>query len=347
MPRVDETRMMTPRTHRPILPTSVLTRCRVATLALLAGSVVPAHAQLADPASGDAPARPVPTVIAPERSPRATPVSPGAPTPADALPGLGQQDVSVPPTRLVREGAFLVKRTGAVLRAPTGEWIVAWAKDTQPDAVDLPPMPLLPSRALARLQRQLGPDASRALVEVSGQVTQFRGRNYLLPTLIAVPRRPAGDAAETPSELPGTTPPARPDDDPRVLDLIRDLEENRPIPRAVTPTESDAAETPGLEEPDLLIDGRAIVQERGRLVRLASGHLVFQPDNDLRGGADGPAPLLLLPSRMLEQAEALYQRSADDAAVRVSGRTFAYGSTRYLLIESVHRERRTEINPGQ
>lgn len=90
-------------------------------------------------------------------------------------------DTGVPAATL-REGTRLQNRRGAIVRDQnTGTWrFVFDAQGT--DTVD-PTMELLPCLLLERLERQAAVSDIPPSVLISGEVTSYRGRNYLLPTL--------------------------------------------------------------------------------------------------------------------------------------------------------------------
>jgi len=287
-----------------------------------------ATAQLADPAPEAEPPAETPTqspavtpaeqIIEPvpdASSLRSSPVVPGQPTLRDALPGLGGADVRLPPSRIIREGAFIVRRSGVVFRAPTGEWIVVFASDPPEDGQEapargLPPMVLLPSRALHQMQRTLAvhrgqqesdapappreiPKREPVAVELSGEVLVYHQRNYLLPTVyrfLDVQPSEHPEATSPSQETPG--PPAdgvdpvapdaedaqpaplQPQDDPRVAELIEQLEQGEitPVPRPIEPPEppTDPDADAGEAED---APARASLLEDGRMLVRVRGHL--------------------------------------------------------------------------
>lgn len=91
------------------------------------------------------------------------------------------------PAVTMREGTRLQNRRGAIVRDQnTGTWrFVFDAAGT--DTVD-PTMELLPCLLLERLERQAALSDLPAAVLISGEVTSYYGRNYLLPTIWRVAR---------------------------------------------------------------------------------------------------------------------------------------------------------------
>ena len=90
------------------------------------------------------------------------------------LPGAGSR---------LPEGTFLVRRRGQPARASDGQWVFVFHRDTT-GHVD-PPMILLPSPMLERLESLVGPAEPSPVVYISGQVFQYHGQNLLLPSAVA------------------------------------------------------------------------------------------------------------------------------------------------------------------
>lgn len=161
----------------------------------------------------------------------------------------------------------------------------------------------------------------------------------------------AGDAA------PQTPEPSA--SDPRVEDLIRELESRRSIPRALDPAAPasapdvprDAANTRRDSAPEgTVIDGR-----RGRVIRAAGGGLIFVPDAGARNGRATPAdqPMGLLPCRLLETIESRGggalpgEGRGDQVQFRISGRVVVFRGRNYLLPTLAQVLPETDITPLQ
>lgn len=284
-----------------------------------------------------------PTIVVPQAVAMVLAVSPGQPTPADAVRGLGGEDIAVPAGRLLAEGAFLSARSGALLRAPSGEWVFVSTADAQ--GVRNPPMVLLPCATLDELERSLDPLGGQS-VTLSGQVLVYRNRNYLLTTLASLGARPGetGDVvAAAPAEggvVDGASSdraPGASDDnaagvageDPRVAALLEQLRMEGERTSLMSPTieGDDPDEARGRA---LLHDGRLVVRERGRIVRLAGGRAAFVRDQGVRGETRD-APRVLLPSATLTRIEGAIARTGESAPVILSGRLYAHDGTVYLL----------------
>jgi hypothetical protein len=90
------------------------------------------------------------------------------------------------PGRPAGPGAMILWRRGWMVRESDGAWSFVFAADAS--GLEDPPMILLPCRMLEDLQRHArrsGPDKPLLL---TGRVTRYHGRSYLLPTMFRIPR---------------------------------------------------------------------------------------------------------------------------------------------------------------
>lgn len=111
-------------------------------------------------------------------------------------------------------------------------------------------------------------------------------------------------------------------DDP-VSPLTRAAESNQDL---VLPTMEAAAPPKGR----LLPEGSFIVNRLGRMIRADyGGNWLFAFDSD--GDAQQDPPMVLLPSRRLEQMEQLAQDRGDALQLVVSGKVLVYHKRNYLL----------------
>lgn len=118
------------------------------------------------------------------QAPDAVPLDPGRFAGAvDRTSGDGDQVVApdTPETRLAREGSYVVDRVGRVLPSRDGsglEFVFDADGQTAAAAVD-PPMLLVPNLNLMAVERALEASQDRRF-RVTGRVTEYRGRNYLM-----------------------------------------------------------------------------------------------------------------------------------------------------------------------
>lgn len=99
-----------------------------------------------------------------------------------ALPRSSDSGADLSQVRTLREGTRLQNRRGAIVRDQrSGTWRFVF--DATGSGVVDPTMELLPCLTLERLQRLAAVSDLPAAVLLSGEVTSFHGRNYLLPTI--------------------------------------------------------------------------------------------------------------------------------------------------------------------
>ena len=297
--------------------------------------------------------------LQPTTAPRAQGVVPGQPSAADAIAGLGRRDLPTGQGALVREGTFLVERRAAIVRSRTGELIAVFGTTPESD----PPMVLLPSQTLSGMESLLEGVSGQVIGELSGEVTIYQGRNYMLPTAyrleLAEQQQPSEQqpTEQQPTDQGMRDAPSDPLADPRVEALIRDLESGRarrPMERSApttAPTDALRGGSPsaGTTEPVAgPPEGTLIVRQRGRLDRLTGGRLAFVADGDL----DQPPPpaLVLMPNGRLQALDRLVETRGLELELELSGRVFRSDRTGLLLVSSfvvLPPERESEITPIQ
>lgn len=350
---------------------SIRTHTAASIVLLAARCVTPALAQHADPSLDDpsvaqqeaelASRRANPPTIMPAANPVVRTPIPGEPASGEIAPGLSAEDLGVPMGSLYAEGTFLVRRAGAMLQAPSGEWIYVFAPS--PTGQFDTPMVLVPSAELEHVLPTISADSTPRPLVVTGQVLVYSGRNYLVPLAIAdAPLQamtPAGEAAQPAQPEPGASasnagasqPPAAPDTpdateasvaepptaeqmatDPDVASLIADLQSRRNVPRGLAPR---AAETGTTRESLLtptaiqtLPEGTMIVRRRARMVRETSGAWALALDND--AGQDATR-LVILPCQNLSAMEKLAAGQAEEAEFEVTARVLTFQGRNYAM----------------
>lgn len=310
---------------------------------------VPALAQMDDPALDDpsvaeqeaelAARRASPITIMPATDPVVRTPIPGQAASDEITPGLRGSDLGVPVGSLLAEGTFLVRRAGAMLRAPSGEWIYVFAPG--PDGVIQTPMVLVPSAELEKVLPVIAADPTPRPLTATGQVLVYAGRNYLVPLAIADGPAPAPDApapADAPTDAPGEPSPQPPTADdlaanPDVAALIADLEARRNVPRGLSPRALEAP-APSREslltptEVDTLPEGTMIVRRRARMVRESTGAWALALDND--SGREA-SRLVILPCQNLAAMERLAAGSAEEAEFEVTARVLTFQGRNYAM----------------
>jgi hypothetical protein len=321
------------------------------------------------PAQSAAPSVPAPT------TPTNTPAGPEAPVDPNQV---------VPQADFFPEGALLVNRTGRVIVTPRGDGIFIPAAPnnaTDPNITapaNTAPVVLIPSQRAARLIASVRARKNDAAVTISGQSYVYRERPHMLVTSFTMNDEPAPSQSTTSTTTPNTpasTTPTTPTTtkDPRVEELLQDLEATRPVPRQLDPnapaTRNPAATTNSNTNPDTnpnttstsqdpnaptntttastIAEGTIITSRRGRLVRLASedGRYAFAMDND----PDSPAtaPMVIVPCRALQALESLAQSRGEGLQVRMTGRILVADGKNYILPTMFQAVRSGEIKSGQ
>lgn len=312
----------------------------------------------------------------PQRPDDLPPVAPTPGTnPQQSVPTLpaaevNTQELAHTGKKLLPEGTFVTDRVGRIVLADTGDIIFV------PDAQEAL-LVLLPSQRLEQLLTSRTASGDSTRYRIAGQVFQYRTRTFMLPTMFA-PVLPENITTQAPADI--TKAPvavAAPADnisndqavkDPRVTDLIRDLEGSRTgvasgEPRRLTPqapvpqqpivpvVESKPADERVVitddKQTSISNEGTIIVSKRGRVVRLVSegGRLGFAVDND----PNSPArpPMILQPCRVMERMEAMAASKGDNVSYRVSGRVMVFGGKNYLLPTFFQLVPKGDITPRQ
>jgi len=98
-------------------------------------------------------------------------------------PGQGESE-----GQLRREGDFIVERRGHLARAEdSNRLLFVFEADDKQSAE--PPMILQPCKTLQTMERIVQQRGERVQFVLSGQVHTYRGRNYLLPTMMKIAER--------------------------------------------------------------------------------------------------------------------------------------------------------------
>lgn len=280
-------------------------------------------------------------------APNAPAVQP-SPTPTVKNPALDPSNLTG--RRLLPEGSMVNGLDGALFRTAGNDVIFLPDKVESGKSKSAPAQPfvLVPSQKLAQLESATKTSEQNVRVTLSGQVYVYRNRQYLFLTAYSIKQSEAVvERPPTAAPVPQPSAPTKQEDssqalDPRVEDLIRELENERgggrvldPAPDSARPT--DVPPTPvAAEESDgsaerLVAEGTLVNGRRGRLVRVkgAGGRLGFAFDND----PDSPAtpPMLFVPCAMLTNMEAAARSHGDELAFTVSGRVLVYEGRNYLL----------------
>ncbi|MFM9994331.1 MAG: hypothetical protein ACKVU4_00875 [Phycisphaerales bacterium] len=261
--------------------------------------------------------------------------------------GMDAATLGVPGAPLRREGTFLVRQRGSMVKLRTGDWVIAFQRDGK----GLPerPMILVRSANLARMEQLGGTEPEAQTFVVTGQVFVYRGVNFLLPTIPPVLSRPEpggggrGEpgAPEPAKAEPGTAAGAASGDDPSTEELLRALEAQRDRPRGLglarapgEPTAPAGATGDGARKdrtPTILTEGTMLIRRRGRLVRTAGGDTALLFDTDADGSAPADPTMVLAPCLMLERMEQIALDRGESMVFEVSGRVLAYQGRNHIV----------------
>ncbi len=229
------------------------------------------------------------------------------------------------PAPLVPHGAILTNVDGVMVRE--NEWspwvlrLVGEAADPEGRTRDFV---LLPNRTLEDMERWHEEGGTQPIFTVSGDVTLFEGRNWIMLKNAEV------QSAHAPREVP-ESPEQDPDDEMRrgtaegdsVADIINQLQ--RAVP--TIPTTVDRGEDVASANGPL--DGTLILSRRGRLLRGRHGAWIFVYDSDAWGVQDEPA--VLLPSPTLTKLIRAGRRGDYRDPVLLSGSLSRYRGHTFLL----------------
>ncbi|MEL7471868.1 MAG: hypothetical protein AAGK04_01010 [Planctomycetota bacterium] len=304
-----------------------------------------------------------PPAIAPTRDATWEPVRPGTGVTPGSLAEMSARE-ALRRAKPLRERTFLVKERATLLRAGTGEWVAAFhaGVDEQGRERKLPAMVLLPSPTLEGLETTAEGRGLDVAYRLSGEVTRYHGRNYLMPTAFGVeaiaPAQPEiiDLNAEAPNDIDSientaqsnnqTDAPAPNDliavgadlDDPSVADLIQDLEARRSVarglarPREVTEPTQDLELASGVL-PAPARNGELLVRRKGRLTRLGGGEWAFVVDQDAdrSNPALAETPIVLLPCRALMRMEHAVRDAGDAVTFELTGKLSTYAGRVYVM----------------
>ena len=104
---------------------------------------------------------------------------PDLPPAIDATSGGGAVAPYASTQPLAREGTLLLDRTGRLTRAADGKSF-EFTLDSDGSALADPPLVILPNRKLMQLEDRVQNSFRDLKLRVSGEVMEYRGRNYLL-----------------------------------------------------------------------------------------------------------------------------------------------------------------------
>ncbi len=325
-------------------------------LAILLGAAAGVHAQ---PATADRTAASSPAERAPEyarpldippdllrpKKPQAMILPSDPPEWPDALTAEGRSGgvvADVEPTQRILPEGYILGRRPARFGRDESWWAIAIGEvGSLPVG---PPIRVLPNRRLMILERALAAGQPDDIYLVTGRVTEFLGRNYvLLENVVAAPaRRPAPPAPPAPppdASVAGvprapSTGPVRPPTAGEVLEQLLQEAPVRPVmPRATAPAGAgpvDAADADARGQ--ALAEGTIVPEFPARLLRTDAWWTLARESQGIRPGTP---PLRVLPNRLLEMMVSASGGGTRSVVFLVSGELTEYRGTNYLLVHKV------------
>jgi hypothetical protein len=155
----------------------------LAAVTVIGGSMAFAQAQAAPP--------PAPTtqpdakttldnMLRPTTADSARPLQPmTTPIPVDKTTGAAAVAPGAQPLNVLREGSYIVDRTGRLTRGADGQsWEFTLEADNQ--AMKDPPLVVLPNLKLMLMEDQIKETRRDLKFRVTGMITEYRGRNYVM-----------------------------------------------------------------------------------------------------------------------------------------------------------------------
>jgi hypothetical protein len=127
-------------------------------------------------------------MLRPNTGPVVRPLQPLTQAPAiDATSGGGAVAPGAPSMQVLREGTFIVDRTGRLSRGADGQnWELTFESDGR--AMRDPPLVVLPNLKLMAMEDAIKAQSRDLRFRVTGMVTEYGGRNYiLLEKVVVVP----------------------------------------------------------------------------------------------------------------------------------------------------------------
>jgi hypothetical protein len=259
------------------------------------------------------------------------------------------------------QGSFVLSRTGRLVPAPNDRLIFVPALEQR-----LPgegPVLLLPCATLERLERIW----ANQPVTVSGEILTYHGRNHLLISDFAlgfsvsehISEVQLNNEPEQPEKLikPTEDPKQELDEDPDVLDLLRELDKEdstpsgvslnsfRSVPNAASRESSELQTAPPSLAPGLR-EGTLLIRKPARLNRASDGSWMAVFDNDDQTSPEG-IELTILPCALLMTMENQVIRFGDSTKFVLSGRLYIHNDRGYILPTFYQRMRTSDIKPWQ
>lgn len=244
----------------------------------------------------------------------------------------------VPEPRRLPDGYIVANRPGRIEQDGDRVMVHLDHVDGLPDAQ---PMQALPNSRLGLLQTVLArSDRPDRRFAITGRVTEFHGRNYILlenVTERTLRPQPSAPPAPQPQESDSETPATQPSDhEPTAEEVVEQLLRNRPRRSLVIPTQptatAPAGEASSAESMEGWTEDTLVVDRPGRILP-ADPWWTFTFEDLSATPKD--RPVRILPNQLLEQAIALSGGGERSRVLIVSGEITVHNKTHYLLLRKV------------
>jgi hypothetical protein len=107
------------------------------------------------------------------------PISPAPGGASDATTGANSVAPGAPTVTVMREGSLIVDRTGKFIRSNDGQqWEFMFDADGR--ALQDPPVVVLPNLTMMAMENYATGTSRELRYRITGEVTEYRGRNYVL-----------------------------------------------------------------------------------------------------------------------------------------------------------------------
>ena len=227
----------------------------------------------------------------------------------------------------LREGTFLVDRFGQISKQADGQQQFEFIADGKATAEQS--VLLLPNLNLMQMETALKKAGGQLRFSVTGEVTEYNGRNYML---IRSTGRPTANKGPAPV-VPPPVAPATGADAEAVLNALLPPRPAEPLlPTPKEPRTFDVQPVaPGPGSVALLREGKSIVDRLGRLTKQPDGQQQFEFVSDGKGL--GEPPVLALQNLNLMQMEDALKKASGHLRFRITGEVTEYNGRNYILIK--------------
>lgn len=234
--------------------------------------------------------------------------------------------------KLLPEGWTIIDRTGR-LEKQKNWWVFVY----EPARGDQP-MKVIPNAKLEQMVRTATHSDQIEIFTISGEVTVYQGKNYLLVRMAMRPP-PVEKVQPTTvleSEQPETSPKETPDQskdisiESSVEDVLSKMQELKPDQTMIEPIPQlqNNNMLEAIQGHTMIADGSSFVRRAGRLYQ-QSGWWMFTPESD---HPDHPElPLKLLPNKNTDLMATMWKQNSIGLVYIVSGEVTLFQGVNYLL----------------